>query len=140
MSGKYDDIINLPHPTSLKHPRMPMQDRAAQFSPFRALTGYEDAVRKAGRLTGQKIELDEKEIASLNVKLRLLCEKIDDCPEAAITYFVPDMRKAGGEYVTVIGRLKKLDDYKKEIVLLDGKHIPLNDIYEIESVLFRQME
>ncbi len=140
MSGKYDDIIILPHHTSSKHPRMSMLDRAAQFSPFKALTGYEDAVRETARITGQRIELDEKEIASLNIKIRLLIEKIEDFPEVAITYFVPDIRKAGGEYVTAIGRLKKLDDYKKEIVLLDGKHIPLNDIYEIESVLFRQME
>ncbi len=140
MSGKYDDIIHLPHPTSLKHPRMSMQDRAAQFSPFRALTGYEDAVRETARITGQRIELDEKEIASLNIKLRLLLEQIEDFPEVAITYFVPDTRKDGGEYMTAIGRLKKLDDYKKEIVLLDGKHIPLSDIYEIESVLFQAME
>ena len=103
MTGKYDDIIHLPHHVSATRPRMPMLDRAAQFSPFVALTGYEAAVRETARLTDQRVELDESAKAELDRKLRLLLS-LPGQPEASITYFRPDERKEGGAYETVTGR------------------------------------
>ena len=93
---KYGDIIHLPHPVSEKHPRMPMQDRAAQFSPFAALTGYEEAIYETGRLTEEKTELGEEEKAILDRKQQLLLEKLDERPTLTVTYFVPDEKKSGG--------------------------------------------
>ena len=96
MSGKYGDIINLPHPTSLNHPRMSLHDRAAQFSPFAALTGHHTAIAETGRLTDQRIELDESEIARVDAALQHLQELLPERPTVSITYFVPDERKSGG--------------------------------------------
>ena len=127
--GAYDDIINLPHPVSEKHPRMPMADRAAQFSPFAALVGHEAAIRETARLTDQKIELTEDEKAVLDEKLCLL---LDTGGEAVFTYFLPDEKKDGGTYVTAAGRIKKLDLLKRRVVLTGGAVIPLEDISEIE--------
>ena len=132
----YEDIINLPHHVSSTRPRMPMADRAAQFSSFQALSGYGDAVKETARLTGQRIELDESAKAVLDEKLRLLAEEIEERPEAAITYFLPDKKKAGGEYITATGRLKKLDAVAQELVMVNGQTIPIADIIEIEGQLF----
>ena len=104
---KYSDILHLPHPVSEKHPRMPMQDRAAQFSPFAALTGYEEAIYETGRLTEEKTELGEEEKAILDRKQRLLLEKLDEFPALTVTYFVPDEKKSGGAYIRKAGNLKK---------------------------------
>lgn len=128
--GVYDDIIGLPHPTSAKHPRMPMADRAAQFSPFAALVGHGAAIQETARLTDQKIELTEDEKVVLDEKLRLLA---DTGREAVFTYFLPDERKSGGAYVTVSGSLKKIDPLKHRIILTDGTVIPIEDILDIES-------
>ena len=128
--GAYDDIIHLPHPTSVRHPRMSMIDRAAQFSPFQALTGYGDAIQETARLTGEKVELTEEEKAVLDEKLRLLA---DTGNEAAFTYFQPDGKKSGGAYVTVLGAIKKLDPLEGRLVLSDGTAIPIDDILEIED-------
>ncbi len=132
----YEDIINLPHHVSSTRPRMPMADRAAQFSSFQALSGYGDAVKETARLTGQRIELDESAKAVLDEKLRLLAEEIEERPEAAITYFLPDKKKAGGEYITATGRVKKLDAVAQELVMVNGQTIPIADIIEIEGQLF----
>lgn len=107
-SHKYDDIINLPHPTSKNHPRMKNIERAAQFSPFAALTGYDSAIKETARITETHIELDENEKARLNCQIRLLLEKLPTNPFVAITYYVPDSRKDGGAYQTVSGNIKKL--------------------------------
>ena len=128
--GAYDDIIHLPHPTSPRHPRMPMVDRAAQFSPFQALTGYREAIQETARLTGEKVELTEEEKAVLDEKLRLLA---DTGNEAAFTYFQPDGKKSGGSYVTALGAIKKLDPLEGRLVLADGTAIPIDDILEIED-------
>ena len=133
----YGDIINLPHHVSPTRPRMSMADRAAQFSPFAALSGYGDAVKETARLTGQRIELDESAKAALDEKLRLLAEVIEDRPEAAITYFLPDRRKAGGEYVTVSGTVKRADSVQRELVMTDGTRIPVEDILDIAGDLFK---
>ena len=139
MSGNYDDIINLPHHVSTTRPQMSMLDRAAQFSPFAALTGYDAAIKETGRLTDEKIELDEDRKAALDMKQANLIEMIDEQPEISITYFLPDTKKSGGAYVTVTGNLKRFDEYERLLILTDGKKIPMDDIADIESDLFRGM-
>lgn len=130
MSGNYDDIINLPHPTSARHPRMPMADRAAQFSPFAALAGHGAAIEETARLTDQKVELTEEGKALLDEKLRLLLEIGG---EGVFTYFLPDERKDGGAYITTTGKVKKIDPLEGRVILKDGTAIPIEDIWEIEA-------
>lgn len=127
--GAYDDIIHLPHPTSAKHPRMPMIDRAAQFSPFQALTGYGAAIQETARLTDQRVELTEDEKMLLDEKLRMLLETGEP---GTFTYFLPDEKKSGGTYVTAEGILKKLDPLERRIFLTNGSKIPIDDILAIE--------
>ena len=136
MNEKYSDIIHLPHPISEKHPRMPMLDRAAQFSPFAALTGYEEAIYETGRLTEEKTELGEEEKAILDRKQRLLLEKLYERPALTVTYFVPDEKKSGGRYVTKTGNLKRIDLIQRWMLLTDGTKISLEDVKNIESPLF----
>ena len=131
MSGAYDDIINLPHPTSAKHPRMPLADRAAIFSPFAALAGHGAAIEETARLTDQRIELTEEEKTLLDEKLRLLLET---GRVGAFTYFLPDGRKDGGAYVTTVGTIKKIDPLKGQVILTDRTAIPIEDILEIEEI------
>lgn len=133
---RYDDIINLPHPTSKNHPRMAAIDRAAQFSPFAALSGYDAAVKETARLTDRRVELDEYEKAELDVKLQTIRDHLNDDYEVEFTYFVPDERKDGGSYCTVVGLVKKLDDYERQVVLRDGKKIPFDEIVELNSEIF----
>ena len=133
MSGKYDDIINMEHPTSLKHPKMSRIDRAAQFSPFAALSGYEDAVEETARVTDEKRTLTDDEIDSINKKLNVILEHLRESPRVRIRYFVPDKRKDGGEYVTVTGTVKRIDEFESVILMSDGTLIPLADIRDIEG-------
>ena len=135
----YEDILNLPHHVSKTRPQMSMLDRAAQFSPFAALTGYDDAIKETGRLTDEKIEMDEDRKAALDMKQAYLIEMIDEQPEISITYFLPDTKKSGGAYVTVTGNLKRFDEYERLLILTDGKKIPMDDIADIESDLFKGM-
>ena len=135
----YEDILNLPHHVSKTRPRMSMLDRAAQFSPFAALTSYDDAIKETGRLTDEKIEMDEDRKAALDMKQAYLIEMIDEQPAISITYFLPDTKKSGGAYVTVTGNLKRFDEYERLLILTDGKKIPMDDIADIESDLFRGM-
>ena len=125
----YEDIINLPYPQ--KRQRMSNADRGAQFSPFAALTGFEAAITETARLTDRKIELDEGGKALLDEKLRKIEEEIYDRPEVAVTYFQPDLRKAGGAYLQKRGRVKKLDAYLRAVVFTDGMLIPIDDISDI---------
>ena len=136
MSGKYDDILHLPHPTSAKHPRMPISERAAIFSPFAALTGHGDAIRETARLTEQKMELDEDAKAELDRRQAVLLEHIKEQPEITVTWFQPDERKDGGAYLTTAGRLKKIDQVERRLFLLDGTKIPLDDVAWIGSDYF----
>ena len=138
--GKYDDIIDLPHHVSYRHARMSRIDRAAQFSPFAALTGYEAAVQETARLTEGQKELDETALAVLNEKLRLLADLIEDKPQVSITYFRPDERKAGGAYVTVSGTVKTVDEYAHAVTMADGTVIPMRHIREISGELFEGFE
>ena len=136
---QYDDIIDLPHHVSATRPRMSMIDRAAQFSPFAALTGYDAAIKETGRLTDRRIELTEDSRATLDRKQQLLLDNLADHPEVSVTYFVPDERKAGGAYITVTGNVKKVDDYQRLLILTDGTKIPLDEILDMESELFRSL-
>ncbi len=140
MNSKYNEIMGLPHHVSKTRPQMPMSDRAAQFAPFAALTGYDDAVKETGRLTDDKIELDENALTELNIKIHMLCERISDAPEVTFTYFKPDERKAGGAYLTITDTVKKLDDYERLIVLYDGTKLPIDDILDISGDVFVAME
>lgn len=134
-SNKYDDIITLPHYVSPSRARMSQADRAAQFSPFAALTGFEAAIRETARLTGQRAVLTETAKAALDEKLRLLAENLSASPEAAITYFRPDERKAGGEYVTAAGTVRKIDTVSHLLTMADGTKIFFEDIKKIEYEL-----
>ena len=135
----YDDMLNMPCPTSPRHPRMPRADRAAQFAPFAALTGYDAAIDETGRLTDTKIDISEDMREKLDLKQNFLADIIDEQPEISVTYFIPDKKKSGGAYVTANGRLKQIDEYEQLIILTDGKKIPIQEVYSIESDLFRGM-
>ena len=136
----YADIINRPHHISKVRPRMPMSDRAAQFAPFAALTGYDSAIKETGRLTDEKIELDEEALTALDMKYQLLMDALDDAPEVTITYFQPDERKAGGKYVSAVGAVKKIDDFERRITMRDGTRIPMDDVLSIDGELFSSLE
>lgn len=130
----YDDIIDLPHHVSTVHPRMPRADRAAQFSPFAALQGYEEAIVETGRTTDRKAELSEDAKEALDESLRFLLKQITHHPEVSISYFRPDERKDGGEYVTIMGKAKAIDTDERIIVLEGGVEIPIGEIREIETI------
>ena len=140
MNGKYDEIMGLPHHVSKTRPQMPMSDRAAQFAPFAALTGYDAAIKETGRLTDERIELDVEALSALDMKYQLLMEALDEAPEVTITYFQPDERKAGGKYITATGALKKVDDFERRITMRDGTRIPMDDVLSIDGELFSSLE
>ncbi len=131
MNNRYDEIINLPHHVSKTRPQMPLSDRAAQFAPFAALTGYDSAIKETGRLTDERIELGEEALTALNRKYQLLIDTLDDAPEVTIIYFQPDERKAGGQYVSATGTVKKVDTFGRRILLQDGTRIPLDSVYDL---------
>ena len=129
---EYDDIINLPHHVSKNHPPMPMMNRAAQFAPFAALTGYDAVINETGRLTDGFIELDENKKEQLNRRIAELMEEIDERPLVTITFFKPDERKAGGSYSNVSGHLKMVDEFNQVLVMEDDTVIPFNFILDIQ--------
>lgn len=137
MSGPYDDIIHLPHPTSPKHPRMSIHDRAAQFAPFAALSGHSAALAETARLTDRRIELDEDTRAELDLKQQILTEYIVDQPRVTVTWFRPDGKKDGGAYLVTEGRLRKIDPSTHKMVLTDGTEIALERVVDLQSELFR---
>lgn len=129
---QYEDMLHLPHHTSVLRPRMSNLERAAQFSPFAALTGYEAAIAETARQTDTRAELDESEKALLNEKLQILRKHIDRRPAVTITYFRPDERKAGGAYVRAAGTVQRIDETERRLVLADRTTIPIEQIYAIE--------
>lgn len=137
MKNDYSDIIDHPHYVSKTRPQMSELERAAQFSPFAALTGYDAAISETGRLTDEKIELGEETKAVLDMKQQYLLDMISDQPEITVTYFIPDAKKSGGAYVSVTGNLKRIDEYERLMLLTTGEKIPLDDIMDIESDLFK---
>lgn len=139
MTGKYDDIINLPRHKSKKRPAMSIEDRAAQFSPFSALTSYEEKIKETARITERRIKLDKYMTEKINQKLKVLQDKIMDEIEISITYFKPDDKKDGGAYITSTAILKKIDQYNKNVLLSDGTVIPMEEIIRIEAVIFQDL-
>ena len=133
MKTPYDDIIHLPHHVSRNHPQMPLRDRAAQFAPFAALTGYEAAVGETARLTSERRELDAQEAEELNRRLTDLSARLKDRPKVTIEYSVPDERKSGGAYVTVTGRVRNISVAERLLIMEDGTEIPMEDV---DSVVF----
>ena len=131
MSGEYDDIINLPHHVSECRTKMSLSDRAAQFAPFSALTGYDETVRETERRTDKKVVLDEYEIERIDRVLRYIAQNIEKHVCVSVTYFIADKRKSGGEYREVRETVDKIDDYKRLLVLSNGINIPIEDIYSL---------
>ena len=133
---RYDDIINLPHPTSKTHPRMPLYNRAAQFSPFAALTGHEAAIAETARRTDKKHQLSEDTIAELNEKLNLIAKTIGIKQLVTITYFVPDQKKTGVSYTTCTGVVRKIDTYARALIMEDNTIIEVEQISDIQGRMF----
>ena len=128
---RYDDIINLPHHVSKTRSQMSMHDRAAQFSPFATLTGYDDAIDETARLTDKQFELSEDARNKLDEQLRLIADRIAEQPEIEVTYFQPDKLKDGGAYLFARGRVRRIDEYDKKLIFSDGIGIGLESIVEI---------
>ncbi|WP_019229960.1 UV-damage repair protein [Sedimentibacter sp. B4] len=139
MKKSYDDIMNLPHHVSATRPHMSAIDRAAQFSPFAALTGYGDAIKETARLTGERVELDEYMKDVLSIRLQIIADQLKEHPKIAITYFQPDEKKNGGAYVTVSGRAKKIDEYERVVVMTDGTRVSIDEIASIDGQIFETM-
>jgi len=135
----YEDIVDLPHHVSPTRPQMSRADRAAQFSSFAALTGHDAAVRETARRTASRIDTAEDKRQELDLKQQLLAQVLPSQPELTVTYFVPDTRKAGGAYVSVSGRLKRIDSRRRILVLDDGTEIPADDVLELESPIFTSL-
>lgn len=132
MDKKYQDMLYRKHPVSAKHPHMPMQDRAAQFSPFAALTGYENVISETGRLTEEKRLFEESQDTELEQKLRELYKKRKEHPYVECEYFQKDSRKEGGKYVQAAGKLKNMDIYEETILLDTSENICFSDISDIQ--------
>lgn len=140
MMKQYNDIITLPHHSSDVRAHMSLHDRAAQFAPFAALTGYDAAIGETARLTDAKLALSEEQGNILNERICIIMEHIKEKPEVNITYFVPDQRKSGGAYVTAAVSVRRIDDFTRRLILTDGNTIPLDDIYSITGELFDEHE
>lgn len=136
MKRNYDDIINLPHPVSATRPHMTAIDRAAQFSPFAALTGYDSAIKETARQTDAKVKLDEYVKNALSARLQILAVRIKEHPEITITYFQPDEKKNGGTYITVVRSVKKIDEYERVVIMTDGTAIPIDEIISVDGQIF----
>ena len=139
-SEKYKDIIDLPHHQSKTRQRMSMIDRAAQFSPFAALTGHNAAIIETARLTDRQIELDEGTKSIINEKIQMISDYLAEKPTVTITHFEPDIKKDGGAYLNTTGTVKRIDDFKREIILTDGTIISIERISDIEGELFKGLE
>ncbi|MBR2704946.1 MAG: hypothetical protein IKE91_05705 [Clostridia bacterium] len=137
---KYIDIINMPHHVSKNHPHMSKYERAAQFAPFAALSGYEDIIKEEGRLTDNRVEINEEAKFILDRKMQILMNAIDKRPFISITYFVPDEKKAGGEYVTIDENIKKIDVLKQIMVTEKDTIIPVNEIVDMQGEIFKNLE
>jgi hypothetical protein len=134
--GLYGDIIQLPHYEPRSHARMSMYKRAAQFAPFAALTGYGDAIDEAARYTDKGMDLSEDESGRMDRMLAVLEQEMEDPPEIMIRYFMPDEKKAGGSFVETKGKVKKIDDMDRVLVMQDGRRIPLKDIVDMDGKVF----
>lgn len=136
----YEDIINLPHYEPQRHTRMSTESRAAQFAPFAALTGYDDAVKETARITDNRIEIDERLKIVINNKLQVILNNIKYKPKVTLTYFIYDKKKSGGKYVSVTGDVNKIDKVNNYIILTDKTKIPINEIINITGSIFKNDE
>ena len=134
MNPKYSKLKNITRPQYPDLPPMPIEDRAAQFSPFAAVVGYDDAVEETARLTDSMVELSEDEIVLLNGALTRLRETFGDKPQIKVTYFVPDAKKDGGAYVSKAGIIKRIDDYESALIFTDGEKVAVSSIIKVEFV------
>ena len=132
----YKDIVNLPRHISKVHPQATMADRAARFSPFAAISGYEDMVKEVARVTEERIDITDATKELLNEKMNMIIEFLDEQPEVTITYFEPDKKKDGGAYVSITGTVKRIDEYERIVLMSNDKKIRIDEIYAIESDLF----
>lgn len=130
----YEDIINLPHHISKKYPRMSLEARSAQFAPYAALTGYDEVLAETARITNRRIEIDENLKTIIDSKLQIIRENIKNKPQISVVYFVPDLKKNGGKYVTVNGNVKKIDEYRNVVVLEDNMEIEVKEIIQLEEL------
>lgn len=137
MNTKYEVLLSMPHHVSKSHPQMSAHDRAAQFSPFAALTGYEGVLQETGRVTEQRVDLTEEQKAVLDRRLRRLAEQVNSHPAVSITYFVKDARKEGGAYLTHSGKIRKIQEYERLLILEDGIQILIDDILMLEAECFQ---
>lgn len=140
MDKNYDDIINLPHYVSKRHPQMSIEARSAQFAPFSALTGYDDAIKETARLTDKRIDIDDSLKSVLNNKLQYILDNIKLNLEIVFTYFVNDDKKTGGKYVEKTGIVKKIDMVEQYVLLKDKTKIPILEIINISGELFNSIE
>ena len=127
----YDDIINLSRPQYHDLPPMSIHDRAAQFSPFAALVGYDAAVEETARLTDSRREMEEDEINELNRQLSELNKRLSERPRIKVTYFIRDRKKEGGRYASKIGNARTIDQAENRIIFTDGESVPVKDMYSV---------
>lgn len=139
-NDNYQDIINLPHYVSKKRQQMPITDRAAQFAPFAALTGYEENIKEATRLTDTRIEIDEERKLILNDKLQIILNNIKDEPVITFTYFIYDDKKSGGKYINITNQVKKINITDGYITLIDKTKIPIEEIIDINGDIFKNYQ
>lgn len=132
----YEDIINIPRHISRTRPQASMADRAARFSPFAAINGYEEMVMEAARVTEERAEITEAAKELINEKLNMIAEFINEEHEVTITYFEPDKKKSGGAYISTAGVVKRIDELKRIVVMKNNKKIKIDDIYALDSELF----
>ena len=137
---KYADIIDLPHHQSDTRPKMSNYDRAAQFSPFAALTGHADSIKETARLTDDYNEPSEEMKAIMNEKILFLMEQLENQPEITITFFKPDEKKQGGAYITITGVVKKIKTYERQIQMTTGDLIPIDMIFGIDGEIFSRID
>ena len=136
----YADLLDVPRPTQHIRPPMPRQDRAAQFAPFAALTGHNAAIRETARVTQSQIQLTEDEKERLDYKQQLLQAHLAQHPAVTVTYFLPDGKKDGGEYRELVGKLRGINLHRRVLGLMDGTEIALDDMVELHSPLFTDLD
>lgn len=136
----YSKIINLPHHQSATRKRMSNYDRAAQFAPFAALTGHDEAIKETARLTDDYMEMGEDRLGELSAKIQLLIDKLSEQPEITVVYFIPDERKTGGSYAEKTGIVRIIDEYERKLVFYDGDKILIDRVTDFKGEIFSQLE
>lgn len=136
----YSKIINLPHHQSATRKRMSNYDRAAQFAPFAALTGHDEAIKETARLTDDYMEMGEDRLGELSAKIQLLIDKLSEQPEITVMYFIPDERKSGGSYAEKTGIVRIIDEYERKLVFYDGDKILIDRVTDFKGEIFSQLE